>query len=279
MKCFNDLPEDIKQSLFSQLRTIWTHTSTAIEGNTLTLGETDFVISEGLTISGKPLKDHRDIMGHARAVDMIFDLVKKDEFERQDLFNLHLLVIAEQILDAYKPVGEWKNTDNSTSTVINGIQGTISYSRHYETPDLMEKWLQMLNESVKITATDDEVLDAYTRLHLAFVSIHPFFDGNGRIARLVSNIPCLKAGFPPIVIGTTSKNLYKQAIAEYQTAHGVPTRGGELVITGVHFDRFKSFCSQNWQPTIQLLNDARNLQSQRILQENEYRLASLSSPP
>ena len=273
MKYLDGLSEDIKLSLLSQLRTLWTHTSTAIEGNTLTLGETDFVISEGLTISGKPLKDHRDIQGHARAVDMIFDLVKKNKFERQDLFNLHLLVIDEQILDAYKPVGDWKNTDNSTTTVINGIQGTISYSRHYETPDLMEKWLQMLNESVKITATDDEVLDAYTRLHLAFVSIHPFYDGNGRIARLVSNIPCLKAGFPPIVINTTSKNQYKQTIAEYQSTHGVPTRGSELVISGAHFDGFKLFCSQNWQPTIQLVKDAYNLQNQRILQENEYRPA------
>ena len=85
------------------------HLDRGLEGNTLTLDETDFVLSEGLTIKGKPLKDHRDVEGHARAVDLMYDLVKKDQIGVNDLFNLHKLVIDEQILDVYKPVGDWKN--------------------------------------------------------------------------------------------------------------------------------------------------------------------------
>jgi Fic family protein len=72
MKFFNNLDSDLRTALQAQLRDLWTHTSTAIEGNTLTLGETKFVIEEGLTVSGKPLKDHSEVVGHARALDLIY---------------------------------------------------------------------------------------------------------------------------------------------------------------------------------------------------------------
>ena len=70
------LDNDLRKALLIQLRNLWTHTSTAIEGNTLTLGETAFVLEEGLTISGKPLKDHEEVVGHARAIDLVYDLVQ-----------------------------------------------------------------------------------------------------------------------------------------------------------------------------------------------------------
>jgi hypothetical protein len=110
--------------------------STALEGNILTLGETAFVLREGLTIKGKPLKDHRDVEGHARAVDLMVDLVKKDHITAPDLFNLHRLVIDEQILDAYKPVGDWKKENNSTPVVTGGRQTFIEYSNYWEVPQL-----------------------------------------------------------------------------------------------------------------------------------------------
>jgi len=122
MRFLEGLSEDLKKNLLEQLRVLWTHTSTALEGNTLSLGETAFVLSEGLTISGKPLKDHRDIEGHARAVDLVFSLIEKNEIVATDLFDLHKLVIDEQILDIYKPVGGWKRENNSTN--IDGLAKT-----------------------------------------------------------------------------------------------------------------------------------------------------------
>ena len=67
----NGLDEDLRKALIDQLRNLWTHGSTAIEGNTLTLGETAFVLDEGLTVSGKPIKDHQEVLGHARAIDLV----------------------------------------------------------------------------------------------------------------------------------------------------------------------------------------------------------------
>lgn len=67
MRFLDGLDADLRGALLAQLRDLWTHTSTALEGNTLTLGETAFVLAEGITISGKPLEDHREVVGHARA--------------------------------------------------------------------------------------------------------------------------------------------------------------------------------------------------------------------
>lgn len=102
----NGIDKDLWDALLIQLRNLWTHTSTAIEGNTLTLGETAFVLEEGLTISGKPLKDHEEVVGHARAIDLVSDLLQsKTPFMEKALFFLHKAVRTGIIVDVYKPVG------------------------------------------------------------------------------------------------------------------------------------------------------------------------------
>ena len=72
-----NLDKDLQKALMIHLRNLWTHTSTGIEGNSLTLGETAFLLEEGLTISGKPLKDHEEVVGHARAIDLIYGLLER----------------------------------------------------------------------------------------------------------------------------------------------------------------------------------------------------------
>ncbi|BBO79963.1 hypothetical protein [Desulfosarcina ovata] len=82
-----NLDPDLKKALIAQLRNLWTHTSTAIEGNTLTIGETAFVLEEGLTIAGKPLKDHQEVVGHARAIDLVYECLEQGRaFAEADLF-------------------------------------------------------------------------------------------------------------------------------------------------------------------------------------------------
>ena len=114
MEFFKHLDSDLKTALKAQLRDLWTHTSTALEGNTLTLGETKFVIEEGLTVSGKPLADHQEVVGHARAIELIYVMVGKTEIEDSDLFELHKAVITQVVVDIYKPVGGWKKEPNGT---------------------------------------------------------------------------------------------------------------------------------------------------------------------
>ena len=263
MKFLEGLAEDIKRNLLEQLRVLWTHTSTALEGNTLTLGETAFVLSEGLTIGGKPLKDHRDIEGHARAVDALYHLVTKDEIVEADLFALHRLVINEQIIDVYKPVGEWKRENNSTSITVNERQAIIEYANHWEVGELMKRWCDLLNRALHFSGDRQDILHAYASLHLAFVGIHPFWDGNGRIARLVANLPCLKAGYPPIIIAKEERYDYIRALAGYQLTHGVPSRTTGLVQEGELFGRFRAICERNWHRSLDLVDQAHLLQRTR----------------
>jgi Fic family protein len=263
MKFLAGLSEDIKKNLLEQLRALWTHTSTAIEGSTLSLGETAFVLSEGLTISGKPLKDHLDVEGHARAVDILYELVKKDEITADDMFDLHKLVMTEKVFDIYKPVGGWKRESNSTNITVGGKQTMIEFSDHREVPGLMKRWLEMLNADMKSLRERQEVLSAYARLHISLVSIHPFWDGNGRIARLVSNLPCLKAGYPPIIIAKEKRYDYITALAEYQLAHGAPSLETEVVQEGPLLNKFKAFCEENWRASLELVEQAQTLQRTR----------------
>ncbi len=120
----NGLDNDLRKALLIQLRNLWTHTSTAIEGNTLTLGETAFVLEEGLTISGKPLKDHEEVVGHARAIDLVYELIQNDTvFREKELFSLHKAVQTQIVVDVYKPIGGWKKEPNSTVAVVDDKQG------------------------------------------------------------------------------------------------------------------------------------------------------------
>ena len=129
MKTFFDgLDDDIKLKLKDQLRDLWTHTSTAIEGNSLTLGETAFVLKEGLTIAGKPLKDHDEVTGHARAIEMIYGILDKKSISEKDLFRLHESVQVQSITDIYSPVGAWKKEENGTYAVDDN--GRQHYHEH-----------------------------------------------------------------------------------------------------------------------------------------------------
>jgi Fic family protein len=274
MKFLEGLHDDIKKDLLEQLRALWTHTSTAIEGNTLTLGETAFVLREGLTISGKPLKDHRDVEGHARAVDLMYELVKKDNLAASDLFELHKLVITEPVFDVYKPVGDWKKENNSAPVTINDRQTFIEYSDYWEVPRLMERWLEMLNGEIQAPKEPRDLVRAYARLHLSFVSIHPFWDGNGRIARLVSNLPCLKAGQPPIIIPPERRYDYLTALAEYTNTHGVPSLNTSIIHEDAYFDNFCTFCEQCWQSTMTLVAQAHAMQQKREQRRSQAKVPS-----
>jgi Fic family protein len=263
MQFLEGLSEDLKKNLLGQLRVLWTHASTAIEGNTLTLAETAFVLSEGLTIRGKPLKDHRDIEGHARAVDLLYALLNKAEIAVTDLFDLHRLVIDEQVLDVYKPVGAWKKENNAVAITIDDHQSIVEFSNYWEVPQLMERWLHLLNGEIRFAREPEEVLQSYARLHLSLVSIHPFWDGNGQIARLVSNLPCLKAGHPPIIIEKERRFEYLTAIGAYQLASGVPSLSAELIHENALLNEFCSLCEECWEKSLSLVEKAHTLQANR----------------
>ena len=139
------LDGDLQRELLAQVRDLWTHTSTALEGNTLTLGDTHFVLQEGLTISGKPIKDHQEVLGHARAIELLYRCLQAPLTERI-VFELHEAVQTELVTDIYKPNGAWKVEPNGTHMVAaDGRQVFIEYAAPSSVPVLMTEIINFTN--------------------------------------------------------------------------------------------------------------------------------------
>ncbi len=261
-----NLDNDLKNALLIQLRNLWTHTSTAIEGNTLTLGETAFVLEEGLTIAGKSLKDHQEVVGHARAIDFVYACLEQGRtFTEVDLFALHKAVQTEVVFDVYKPVGGWKIEPNSTVGVVGGKQVIFEYAPPADVPMLMADWFRLFDDECRnITCGSwQQALNAYVRLHITFVRIHPFFDGNGRLSRLVSNFPVLKAGLPPIIIPREQRKAYIDALSAYHHSVGQIRRGDMLLPEAGHLKLFTGFCHKAWQSSRELVEEVQRKQQAR----------------
>lgn len=263
LKALDGLDRDLQQSLLSQIRDLWTHTSTALEGNTLTLGETKFVIEEGLTVSGKPLKDHQEVMGHARAIELIYQGLGGTVTESH-LFDLHRAVQSEAVADIYKPYGAWKVEPNGTYAVTEeGRQTFIEYASPEDVPALMTAWLVELNRLAAESLNETEAVDAYAQLHLAFVHVHPFRDGNGRMARLLSNIPVLRSGHLPVVIDVRERKEYIDILAHYELTSGQLTSETGIWPDEAREAPFRAFCQRSYQATRHLVEQARDQQAKR----------------
>jgi Fic family protein len=257
------LDPDIRSALLNQIRDLWTHGSTAIEGNTLTLGETKFVIEEGLTVSGKPLKDHQEVMGHARAIELVYDGLN-EEWTQDRLFDLHRAIQTQVTFDILKPFGAWKREPNGTYAVMaDGRQTFIEYAAPKDVPALMAEWFDALRRLNRLELTATEAIDAYAHLYLGFVHIHPFWDGNGRLARLVANLPLLRSGHLPVVIDVKDRKRYIDTLAEYQLALGRPKLETGVWPRPELESGFAAFCRDSYAATRALVDQAHVQQAKR----------------
>ena len=162
----------------------YTYDSNRIEGNTLTLRETDLVIHKGLTIGGKPLVEHLEAINHYEAVELVRDWVQeKEPFNQFALLSLHGLIL--------------RSIDKQYAGRYRDIPVTISGSRHvppqpWQVEKLMEDYFLFYQEQRE--QLHPVILAA--EMHERLVTIHPFVDGNGRTARLVMNLVLMQHGFP-----------------------------------------------------------------------------------
>ena len=183
----------------------YTYNTNAIEGNTLTLRETDLVL-RGLTIDKKPLKDHMEAVGHKEAFEFVTELVKENTpISEYIIKQIHYLVLAD------------KKDDRG---VYRRIPVRIMGAQHEPVqPYLIEpKMEQLLRE---FTESTEHIVTKLARFHIEFEGIHPFIDGNGRTGRLLVNLELMKAGYPPIDIKFTDRIAYYNAFDEYHIKHNL----------------------------------------------------------
>lgn len=181
----------------------YTYNSNAIEGNTLTLRETDMVL-RGLTIDRKPLKDHMEAVGHKEAFEFVQDLVKDQvPLSESIIRQIHYLVLAD------------KKDDRG---VYRRIPVKIMGAKHEPVqPYLIQPKMEQLLESYRNST--EHIIPRLARFHIEFEEIHPFIDGNGRTGRLLVNLELMKAGYPPIDIKFTDRMVYYNAFDEYHVKH------------------------------------------------------------
>jgi len=184
----------------------WTYNSNAIEGNTLTLSETKVVLENGITIKGKPLKDHLEIINHKEAIEYIEDLVSKNvKLSEYDIKSVHYLILKE--IDSTN-AGKYRNEN----VFISGAKHVppVYMNVPYEMQKLIDQYQawQGLHPVVRACF-----------LHGEFVKIHPFVDGNGRTARLLLNFELIQSGYPPVVIKTENRADYYDALDKAHTTN------------------------------------------------------------
>ena len=260
---YDGLSTDLRDQLTKQVAAIWTHGSTALEGNTLTLGDTFKVLELGFTISGKPLREHQEVYGHARAIELLYRMLSRASIAEQDLFDLHRAVMPPAPVDALNPIGDWKQSYNGTSGMIDGRLTFMEYAEPLEVPNLMRRWMGDFNRSLKKPLDSEGAVQAYAEAHLGFVRVHPFFDGNGRIARLVANLPVLLSGFPPVVIPKERRGDYIGILWEYEHAVGKIRHNTPLVPPYPAIEQFKHFLRAEWRQTLDLVETFRKRESER----------------
>ena len=183
----------------------YTYNSNAIEGNTLTLRETDLVL-RGLTIDQKPLKDHMEAVGHKEAFNYVSELVRDHvPISEHIIKQIHYLVLADK---------------TEVRGVYRRVPVRIMGAQHEPVqPYLIVPKMEQLLEGY--AELDEHIVTKLARFHIEFERIHPFIDGNGRTGRLLVNLELMKAGYPPIDIKFIDRIQYYNAFDEYHVKHNI----------------------------------------------------------
>ncbi len=214
---FRPLVPATERRIFQKFRLDWNYNSNAIEGNQLTLGETKAFLLHGITAKGKPFKDYLDIKGHNEAIDYLIDFVQqKATLSEAVIRELHKILLVEpykvpaitpsgEKTERWISIGDYKKHPNHVETRTGEIH---YYATPEETPakmgDLMQ-WYRKNEDSL-------HPVNLAAIFHYEFVAIHPFDDGNGRMARLLMNLILMQKGYIPVVVKLDHKADYLLAL-------------------------------------------------------------------
>ncbi len=203
------LPAAAINRLKEQILVEWIYNSNAIEGSTITLHETKLILETGLTIGGKSLREHFEVINHRDAIDYVEVLVNGQEpvdpFQVRQIHKLVLSRIDDDAAGAYR----------TTQVRIAGAAHTPPEA--WLVPQQMEDWGKWLNDNPDLHPVELAAL-----AHHRLVAIHPFVDGNGRTARLVMNLLLMRQGYPPTVILRTNRQQYYRVLAEADAGKPTP---------------------------------------------------------
>jgi Fic family protein len=198
------LPPDVTEELRHRFEVALTHHSTAIEGNTLTQSETQIVIEKGVTIGGKSVIEHLEVIGHKEALDFVLELADESTpIGEREIREIHSLVMKGQ---ANGDSGRYRTLD------VKAAGTDYVYPSHLKLQELMEAYVAWLRSAPEL-----HPVDFATEAHLRFVTIHPFRDGNGRVGRLLLNLLLLRHGYTIAVLHVGQRADYIASLEAIQS--------------------------------------------------------------
>ena len=187
-----------------------TYNSNAIEGSTLTYSETKLILNEGITIGGKSINEHLETINHREAISFIESIanIPTNQITLVDIKNIHHLILKG--IDKQN-AGIYRKQNVGVVKQDGDIHNFVEPLKINEEMNEFIDWLH--------TQTIEEPILLATLVHLRFVSIHPFIDGNGRTARLLMNLVLLQNGYPQAIIKISNRVQYIQSIEKYQQSN------------------------------------------------------------
>jgi len=195
------LPKPVLLKLREQMIVEGTYNSNAIEGNTLTLKETRLILEEGLTIAGKSMREHFEATNHRDAILFLEKIIKKHGIKEEDILAIHGLIM--------------KNIEKETAGIYRRgqvrILGVPFLPPNYlKVPRLMDDLLEWISRNSEKL----HLIELAALAHYRFVVIHPFYDGNGRTARLLMNLILMRGGYPFVIVLANDRKRYYNALAK-----------------------------------------------------------------
>ena len=230
------MAEHVRMSYEDNVRIRWNVHSNAIEGNTLTHGETIVLLLLGESVGGRLMRECEEVVGHDLAVSYVREMAFSDrELTQTDLREWHrLLLVRPYRMPAQTPdgrrtsrliqVGSYKQVPNFVRLPDGSIK---RFATPEETPALMTDHMDRLNADLHqylVSPTAVDFPELLARQHADYIQIHPFDDGNGRTGRLITSWLCLKAGFPVSIIPVTQRDTYLAAMDQAHAGNLQPLR-------------------------------------------------------
>ena len=221
-------PED-EERLWRKLRLEWNYNSNHIEGNTLTYDETVLLLIHGQTAGSHPLRDYEEMKAHDVAIELVRNLSSAEQpLTEADIGELNRVLLKEPFWKLAETPGgaatrkriipgEYKKHPNHVRTRTGELH---RFAEPEETPARMEEWVRRFRSD--LARADDPLPEFLAEAHWTFVDIHPFDDGNGRTARLITNYILLRKNLLPIVIKSTERDRYLANLRRADAGNGQP---------------------------------------------------------
>jgi len=215
------LKADVQKKINYKFRLDWNYYSNRMEGGTLTREETRSVMVGNIDVKGKPLKDVMEMNGHDKVVLDILKIGKGElRIAEKRIKDIHKAIMHEEDTSKVFQIGNWKSQPNE---IINYKDEKISFTPPSEVAKAMHALLNKTNAELDAffaKKKSSHPLVIASQFHIDYVSIHPFYDGNGRTARILNNLLLISCGLPPIIIKDKHKKAYYQLLADIQVYGG-----------------------------------------------------------